>query len=237
MLGALGYKNAVTCDVPDDLRENPSLALLDLNKAGIYDFLDTRVERFSFKSHSLPPRKQLPSNSKVINILRDPRDLLVSWVFYLAELPVDWGGAPELKPLPTRDRLLTTLQGDRNSRTHNRRNASECDLYAAWFDYKCDILVKYEDLLMDGSAELSKISKSLGLDISDSDLSNIVAGHNFQKMKKNSELGPVEFFRKGSSGDWRNYFDSELIQAFKASNGGLWNDLTVRAGYEADLNW
>jgi sulfotransferase 6B1 len=40
-------------------------------------------------------------------------------------------------------------------------------------------------------------------------------------------------FRKGRSGEWRNYFKEEHKQQFKQVTG----DLLVQMGYEQDDNW
>ena len=45
------------------------------------------------------------------------------------------------------------------------------------------------------------------------------------------------FFRKGVSGDWRNYFDSECVEFFRNEKQGRWNSILIKMGYENQPNW
>lgn len=45
------------------------------------------------------------------------------------------------------------------------------------------------------------------------------------------------FLRKGIVGDWENYFDRDVVRAYKTEKEGRWNRLLVKMGYENTLDW
>lgn len=52
-------------------------------------------------------------------------------------------------------------------------------------------------------------------------------------MKRNVNPEKSPTYRKGQSGNWRQEFDEEVKERFKAVAG----DLLIELGYEKDLNW
>jgi hypothetical protein len=51
--------------------------------------------------------------------------------------------------------------------------------------------------------------------------------------RNEGEENSSSFFRKGVSGDWRNYFNDEITALFKEEAG----QLLIDAGYEEYFNW
>jgi Sulfotransferase domain len=61
-------------------------------------------------------------------------------------------------------------------------------------------------------------------------LMEIVELYEFKKLKKKVN---AKHLRKGVSGDWKNHFDTDMIQKFKE----LFPDVLTALGYEKDDNW
>lgn len=90
--------------------------------------------------------------------------------------------------------------------------------------------VKYEDLKFDTINTMEKIFNFLGADSSRSLLLKISDETRFEKLKKSDGSS---FYRKGKSGDWKNYFTEKDKKIFKQIAG----DLLVKLGYEKDYDW
>jgi len=87
------------------------------------------------------------------------------------------------------------------------------------------LLVNYEKLRTQTQQEVSRILAFLDADNSDEIVSQVVDKNSFSKLKSGSNNS---FFRKGTSGDWKNHFTEQDIQLFKRIAG----DLMERCGYE-----
>lgn len=60
--------------------------------------------------------------------------------------------------------------------------------------------------------------------------------YSFKSLSKGREIGQEDVkshYRKGKSGDWKNYFKEEHKNYFKQKYGNL----LIKLGYEKDLNW
>jgi hypothetical protein len=67
-------------------------------------------------------------------------------------------------------------------------------------------------------------------------IGSIVRQNSFETLtggRKEGEENSSSFFRKGTSGDWKNHFTSEIKEQFKSIVG----DQLISLGYEEDLNW
>ena len=51
--------------------------------------------------------------------------------------------------------------------------------------------------------------------------------------RNNGEEKSNSFLRKGISGDWKNYFDSNCVEIFKHYS----KDMLINLGYEEDNKW
>lgn len=143
----------------------------------------------------------------VIYIVRDPRDVYVSYYHYLKKkLPVGMTFTEFLR----KDDLYP-------SRWHEH--------VSSWIDKPNLLLVKYEDLLLDTYGELSKILSFIHRDdFDEKQIKKAIAASNFEQMKKiESEKGrpfktkeeamrATQFVRKGIIGDWINYFNKDDLK-------------------------
>ncbi len=166
-------------------------------------------------------------------IYRDPRDLLVSHVFYAKDIHKGHGMHEyynkELKTME--ERLNVAIEG--------------CDLpglglptvyeryknFLAWFEQENVLCLRFEDFILDQPATLNKLLdyiEGFGVKLS---VSRSEALDKLSTVNKPKKSGT---FRKASPGNWREHFTRENKRRFKAVAG----DLLTRLGYEDnDQNW
>jgi hypothetical protein len=173
-----------------------------------------------FKSHSLPD----PAYKNVVYLLRDGRDVMVSYFYHRLALegpvaPVDFL------------EMVQTGKGLFLSKWHQHVEAWLSNPFSARM-----IVIKYEDLKEDTARELDGFCKFAGVDRSTEFLRMIAQGTTFDKMQKremNLGLGdpqwPKEklFRRRGVVGSYKDEMPAEALQAFLAESG----DVLHRCGY------
>ena len=176
------------------------------------------------KSHA----PYLPDYPSVIYVLRDGRDVYVSYYFHL------------LQTLPEGTTFREFLGRERHT------PSSWGDHVASWLFREQEgpqrtMVVRYEDLQHDCLVELSRIAEFIGLETTQAELRQAIAASSFENMRS-LELekgrpykheGPEVFMREGRSGGWRAFFGAEEKAIFKAREGRF----LVRLGYEQDDNW
>ncbi len=181
-----------------------------------------------------------PVRKRTIYIMRDGRDVVVSYYFHMVR---DQGAGKRRaeryigRPLTfdnIRENLpefIRYLQVDRHSsvdwRTHIETWQRHRELY---------VMIRYEDMLADAVGELSRAIEGLTGRRPDSKrVRSVVEQQDFSTVTKR-ERGRADnnnFMRKGIQGDWRNYFSAEAARKFDEYAGRLLVDL----GYESDLDW
>lgn len=166
---------------------------------------------------------------KVIYVVRDGRDVYVSYYFYR----INW--------LPPETRFREFLE---------RRDHYPClwgEHVRSWL-FKINkpsniLIIRYEDMLDNCFEQLHKIVKFIGLDVKGEQMQQAVEASSFKNMRslemergrpyKEQERGPDVFLRHGKSGDWRELFGQEEKALFKAREGKV----LIRLGYELNNNW
>jgi sulfotransferase 6B1 len=164
-------------------------------------------------------------------IYRDPRDMLVSQVFFATDMHEEHGMHAFYKSLPDfGERLKVAITGiDRDG----LKMVSVKQRYAGVFDWLEQpgvLCIRFEDLIDDRDATLfamlDEVEKT-GYRIPSSReeaLETLVQA--IQPKKSHT-------FRSGNTGGWREYFTDEHKSLFKDVAG----DLLVRLGYEENNNW
>ncbi|MBI5934065.1 MAG: sulfotransferase domain-containing protein [Chloroflexi bacterium] len=97
------------------------------------------------------------------------------------------------------------------------------------------LLVRYEDIIADEIGQFEKIVAHCAIEVPSSHLHEIISRNSFVSRagRQPGEEDVSSHFRKGISGDWRNYFTPQITQAFKQRFG----QVLIETGYEKDLNW
>jgi hypothetical protein len=157
-----------------------------------------------FKSHDLPK----PSHHRVIYLIRDGRDAMVSYFHYLDAL-----GAP-----PDRLELVSTGAGLFPCRWHEHVEAWLANPYGAEI-----MTVSYERLKADLITELGRICQFAGLEHGQAILSFIARNCTFETMRENERkygrADPVwprnkAFMRRGEVGSYKDEMAPEILEAF-----------------------
>jgi len=89
------------------------------------------------------------------------------------------------------------------------------------------MMIKYEDLLQDGPAQISRVFSHLDLSDDPKLVADLMDATSFKKSPKDG------FWRKGVSGDWTNHFSHEDKQLFNE----LADDLLQELDYEDSTQW
>ena len=140
-------------------------------------------------------------NIKVINIDRDIKDVLVSHYHHLLNSK----------------KINSSFNSYFNK--WGKYKAKQCvDYNKAWKNYDC-LKLKYSDLQNNNKSTILKISDYLGIKLSDDKIKYIQNETDIKNLRNTSKQKNLNeedwFYRKGVIGDWKNYFDEEMIIKIK----------------------
>ena len=154
---------------PKQFRETGTLVLDD--DALLYYMRFIRGKKI-FKSHSYPPSFIFDDSVKIISIFRDPRDIVISSIFYLANLRPELGGWGEtFRLMSEKERII-----------HFIKKGEFClSRLEKWWDYDRALNVKYEGLLKNTYDELIIIKNWLHIQIEDGRIQKAIDDNSFQK--------------------------------------------------------
>lgn len=181
-----------------------------------------------------------------INIIRDGRDVMVSWNFQHLRSKQPENLLPEMQEIALRCnadflqnpapymRPDTGFMADEWWFRHHARLWAKIvgqDLVEApsLREYGVPVLqIVYEKLHKDFAGGVRELYEFLGLDPQEaqkpSDLTRTLPGF---------EGDPTKFFRKGATGEWPEYFTHKQKKWFKEEAG----EVLIAAGYEKDNTW
>jgi hypothetical protein len=180
-----------------------------------------------------------PAKYKAFFVMRDPRDLLVSHYFSTRfshpENPYIIKERAVLSKMPEHEGLLYLIKKIRKEsanmyfsmRTWHTAGKKDRNL----------IVCKYEDLT--GGEKLyffEKLFKHIGCEIAEDEIRWVLEKYKFKNLSGGRKQGIEDYkshYRKGISGDWKNYFTEDHKNAFKKEAGHLLIDLE----YEKNLEW
>lgn len=207
---------------------NPERALRLLSVTRPGEFTKGHIPCFPEAREYLGKQQDL----RVFNMIRDPRDNVVSFFHYILAQP-NHPLHPHYAAMPDdAARLLATIQGfcDQSGRPVIRDIGWRLGNWVPWEQQERVVSIRFERLIGsqgggDGEEQVAEVEKILhALDI-DVFSSSQVASRLFDPS--------VHSFRRGQIGGWRSYFSDEHRQAFKlAANWAL-----VHWGYEENADW
>jgi hypothetical protein len=186
------------------------------------DIVKTLKRPRIMKSHA-PYIKEYP---KVIYLIRDGRDVYVSYYFHrLKQLAPGCSFEEFLKrqdhyPCTWGEHVSSWLFGPPRSNL---------------------LLVKYEDLIRDSRQQLNRIANYLGIMRTEDQLKSASEKSSFDNMRRleleqgrlYKDQGPKVFMRKGKSGDWNDFFGQDEKSIFKSREGHI----LIKLGYENNDKW
>jgi hypothetical protein len=164
-------------------------------------------------------------------IYRDPRDMLVSQVFFATDMHEEHGMHAYYKSLPdVGERLKVAITGIDRDGLHMVSVRQRYEGVFRWLEQKHVMCLRFEDLIENRNATLeamlAEVEKT-GYQIPtprEKALSVLVDA--IQPKKSHT-------FRSGKTGGWREHFTGEHKRLFKDVAG----ELLVRLGYEKNNDW
>lgn len=164
-------------------------------------------------------------------IYRDPRDMLVSQIFFATDMHEDHGMHAFYKSLPDfGERLKVAITGIDRDEFYM---VSVRQRYAAvfeWLEQPHVMCIRFEDLIENRDATLDAMLdevESIGYQIpTQRDKALSILKKAIQPRKSHT-------FRSGKTGGWKEHFTEEHKALFKDVAG----DLLVRLGYEKSNDW
>lgn len=180
-----------------------------------------------------------PPGYRAFYVMRDPRDLLISYYFSTrfshADNPYVAKQRAILSKMDNNEALSYFIEKINNE--HNQMYNGMRTWYTAGKKEKGVMVFRYEDLT--GPEQIKhfiKLFEHLDFNFPVEKIKKLLKKHNFRILAKGREPGIEDrnsHYRKGISGDWKNYFTEKHKTAFKKAAGQLLIDLD----YEKDFNW
>lgn len=208
---------------------------------------DFEIYKFHYSKHSKPD--YITQSSKIIYVVRDLRDVLISGYFFNHQ------SHDENRIILTRKRniLNNVLRMYFDHQVHRMikkwtshelvvlRNflkgnenlvGNWSDHVNYWIKFPNVCVINYEDLLEDAYSVMKLAFRNLGIHCFDQCLRESIERQSFNKRKKEFQEKRDEvntkFMRKGVAGDWRRFLDEKTLLRIKRRHGDTMNLL----GYE-----
>ena len=171
------------------------------------------------------------------HIIRDPRDMIISGYLYHLWSTEKWLHLPKPKYNNlSYQELLKSLPQEEGISMEIKRCKKAIKNMMNWDYSNPNIMeIKLEDL-KDEKGIFTRIFQKYGFNKEQLETGlAIVEKLSFEKLagRKRGEEDKTSHFRKGVSGDWKNYFTSEHKELFHEMYPGV----LMKLGYELDNNW
>jgi hypothetical protein len=163
-------------------------------------------------------------------IFRDPRDVVVSHVFYVTDIEARQVHHDYYASLPDFDsRLKTSILGRPEADIEFPDIAARFAPYLGWLDHPEVLTIHFEDLINDRPSTLTCIMDHFLARVP------LHAPRELILDSLEASINPAKSptFRSGKTGEWKKHFTEEHKRIFKAVAG----DLLVKLGYENDNDW
>lgn len=163
-------------------------------------------------------------------IFRDPRDVVVSHVFYVTDMESRHVHHAYYQSLPDFNaRLSVSILGRPDADVEFPNIAERFAPYLGWLDHPEVLAIHFEDLINDRAATLTRIMDHLLARVT------LQAPQDLILESLESAINPTKSptFRSGKTGEWKKHFTEEHKRIFKEAAG----DLLIRLGYERSNDW
>ena len=172
-----------------------------------------------------------PDSARAFFVMRDPRDILVSWYFSMKHSHPKGGRVMErrkrLNELPLEEGIELVLE--------QLEDRGHFEALRSWGDIPEDdtsvIVIRYEDLIgPEQFAHFQRIFRHADIAMPDKVLRTLLSDYSFKKLSGGREAGDENVeshYRKGVVGDWRNLLHKGTIARFREVTG----DLVTYLGY------
>lgn len=163
-------------------------------------------------------------------IFRDPRDVVVSHVFYVTDMEARHVHHDHYASLPDfNSRLTVSILGRPDAGMEFPDISERFAPYLGWLEHPEVLSIHFEDLMNDRAATLARI------------LDHFLARVPLHSPRRlildslESSINPTRSptFRSGKTAEWKQHFTEEHKKIFKNVAG----DLLVKLGYEKNYDW
>ncbi|MBV6397430.1 MAG: hypothetical protein HFACDABA_03044 [Anaerolineales bacterium] len=163
-------------------------------------------------------------------IFRDPRDVVVSHVFYVTEMESRHVHHDYYNSLPDFDsRVKVSILGRPDTNIEFPNIAERFAPYLDWLNHPQVLTIHFEDLIHARAQTLARIADRL--------LARVPlpapSGRILESLESSINPSRSPTFRSGKTGEWKNHFTEEHKRIFKNVAG----DLLIQLGYESDHDW
>ncbi|WP_150107048.1 sulfotransferase domain-containing protein [Halothece sp. PCC 7418] len=171
-----------------------------------------------------------PAHYKTFFILRDPRDIIVSWYF---SAKYSHG---KFKPVMKMRHDLENLDFTEGLKyiIDRLEEFGSFEAQKSWVQGSLEQdnvkIFRYEDLAEDNSSFLQQLFNYLEIQMPAEEFTDLCQRHQFESKTEGRNQGKENVqshYRKGIAGDWKNYFDYATTSYFKA----VTKDLLEQLGY------
>lgn len=178
-------------------------------------------------------------------IYRDPRDVVVSHVFYVTEMESRHVHHAYYQSLPDFDaRLKASIVGRQDTNIEFPNIADRFAPYVDWLNQPEVLAIHFESLINDRVQTLNRIIDHFlarvpldTLRLRDERSPSLRSARPRQLILESleSSINPTKSptFRSGKTGEWKKHFTDEHKEIFKEVAG----DLLIKLGFETNLHW
>ncbi|HKY53415.1 MAG TPA: sulfotransferase domain-containing protein [Anaerolineales bacterium] len=163
-------------------------------------------------------------------IFRDPRDVVVSHVFYVTDMEARHVHHDYYASLPDFDsRLTVSILGRPDTNIEFPNIADRFVPYLRWLDQPAVMKLHFEDFMRDRASTLNRLLDHFLTQVPLPTPRQIILD------ALESSINPAKSptFRSGKTGEWKKYFTEEHKNSFKDIAGNL----LVQLGYEKNNDW
>jgi hypothetical protein len=163
-------------------------------------------------------------------IFRDPRDVVVSHVFYVTEMEPNHVHHAYYQSLPDFDaRLKASILGRPNVSIEFPDIARRFAPYLGWLGQPSVMTIHFENLIHDRAETLNRILDHFLTRVPLQMPRDLL----LESLEASINPGKSPTFRSGKTGEWKKYFTHEHKKIFKEVAG----DLLIKLSFETDQNW
>jgi len=163
-------------------------------------------------------------------IFRDPRDVVVSHVFYVTDMETRHVHHAYYQSLSDFDaRLKVSISGRPDADIEFPNVAKRFAPYLGWLDRPEVMAIHFEDLIQNRAATLNRIMEHFRARVKLNTPNEKIL--DALETSINPKKSPT--FRSGKTGEWKKYFTDEHKRIFKEAAGNL----LIKLGYEKNNDW
>lgn len=187
--------------------------------------------------------------NKTVCVVRDGRDVLTSYYHHMIlgnvnslkdnlkrariEKRRELLGLDDINDIKTNlPRFIEYIHNDYSKKLNG---FTWSEFMETFLDQENVLIVRYEDMLLDTSKELTKVLNYIEHNADAQKIQEVVEKFSFknQTNRKPGQENKKSFLRKGIAGDWKNHFNEESKMLFDTYYG----DMLIKLGYENDRSW